>query len=1152
MSAIKIEDIYQELLDGKRKQFPPYTWSEDIDRNLIKRVIKYLVEIVLNWDDNMLKEGWNKKLIKKYKLNGAVCMIYRGSPYAMLNDAYPGRFKEWEFKMAPLNFWTKEKGLEALKWTIEIKEKLTDEQLLQVYGTKWLTQHKIISPCAKFFNHSPYIMLNALYPGKFREWEMKQTPNKFWTRENALEALRWTIEEKEELTDEQLFEVYNIKWLKQHNLAPACQIHWRNSPYSMLNALYPNRFKEWMFKVTPSNFWTREKGLEALRWTIEEKEKLTNKQLLCIYSQPWLNRHKLNTPMKRYWNGSPYAFLNSLYPGVFKEWDMKMAPINFWTKEKGLEALKWTIEEKEKLTDEQLLRVYGSKWLQEHKINTPCSKYWNGSPYAMLNELYPGRFKEWELENVPSNFWTKEKSIEVIKWNIESKEKLIKENLIQIINTEWIKIHRLITPFNKHWNGNIYAMLNELYPGDFKKWELKKVSNNYWTKEIALEVIREILQEKGNVSNEEFLQEYNMEWIKRNGLTTPLAMYWSNNPYNLLHDAYPDRFTQEVIKAYKRIQQLRPIIPQDVEFSHRSSNIVLTIEEIYQEVLNGKRDSFPYYVWSEGDKKLLARRVTKYLIEVILNWDTEEIKKGWNGKVIKKYKLNGMISLVYNGSPYAMLNDLYPNRFKEWELSYTPSNFWTKETAIEALRWTIEEKEKLTDEQLGKVYSQKWLVKHKLASPCYLLFNSSPYAMLNELYPNRFKEWELSYTPSNFWTKETAIEALRWTIEEKEQLTGEQLLKVYSDKWLQEKRILTPCCKYWNCSPYAMLNELYPNHFKQWELKNVPSNFWTKEIALEALRWTIEEKEKLTDEQLKKVYNIAWLKKQRLITPLLTYWSLSPYMMLNELYPGRFKEWEFSVVPRNFWTKEKGLEALRWTIEEKEKLTDEQLLKMYSNQWLVRHRLVTPLNKHWNNSYEMLNDLYPNRFKEWELQKVSKNFWTKEKGLEALRWTIEEKEKLTDEQLLRVYDITWMKKHRIGMPVYEYWSNNPYLMLHDLYPNKFSKEVMKTYVSVRKWFKDFFETEGYSKILNLVWENSYVHGDTFVFTNVEREEVIQFFYQIKGTSSIESRYNELKGREEWYCTLSKWHPLVLKLKELGWETPEDSTSNLQNRYIPVN
>lgn len=85
-----------------------------------------------------------------------------------------------------------------------------------------------------------------------------------------------------------------------------------------------------------------------------------------------------------------------------------------------------------------------------------------------------------------------------------------------------------------------------------------------------------------------------------------------------------------------------------------------------------------------------------------------------------------------------------------------------------------------------------------------------------------------------------------------------------------------------------------------------------------------------------------------------------------------------------------------------------------------------------------------------------------------------------------------------------------------------------------------------------MWENSYVYGDTFVFTHIKKEEVIQFLYQIKRASSIESRYNKLKGREEWYCILSKWHPLVLKLKKLGWKISEDSTNNLQNRYIPIN
>ena len=35
--------------------------------------------------------------------------------------------------------------------------------------------------------------------------------------------------------------------------------------------------------------------------------------------------------------------------------------------------------------------------------------YWNGSPYAMINSLYPNKFKEWEFSMTPNNFWTKEK-----------------------------------------------------------------------------------------------------------------------------------------------------------------------------------------------------------------------------------------------------------------------------------------------------------------------------------------------------------------------------------------------------------------------------------------------------------------------------------------------------------------------------------------------------------------------------------------------------------------------------------------------------------------------------------------------------------------------------------------------------------------------
>ncbi|HHQ2481147.1 TPA: hypothetical protein ACSPJ7_005557 [Bacillus cereus] len=46
-------------------------------------------------------------------------------------------------KIAPLNFWTKEKGLEALKLTIEVKEKLSNQKIKNVQSIDWLHQHHL-------------------------------------------------------------------------------------------------------------------------------------------------------------------------------------------------------------------------------------------------------------------------------------------------------------------------------------------------------------------------------------------------------------------------------------------------------------------------------------------------------------------------------------------------------------------------------------------------------------------------------------------------------------------------------------------------------------------------------------------------------------------------------------------------------------------------------------------------------------------------------------------------------------------------------------------------------------------------------------------------------------------------------------------------
>ncbi|MDR5024114.1 DUF4046 domain-containing protein [Bacillus thuringiensis] len=312
--GIKIEEIFQEILDGKRFRFPPNTWKGDNSIELARRVTKYLIEEKLKWDEQDIKQNWSTPLIVKSRLRGLVKQVYQNSPFKMLDDAYPNHFKEWELNMTPLNFWTKEKALEVLQYVIEEKENLSRYELLDVYGQKWLSQQKLGSPLRVLWEGSPYAMINDLYPGVFKEWQFQMVPNKFWTKEKAREALRWTIEEKEKISQKKLIKIYDLNWLKNHGLGGACTLIWNGDTYAMINDLYPNCFKEWEFKVAPNDFWTKEKAREALRWIIEEKEMLTEEQLLRVYTSRWVKKRKLGTPLVRYWQGSPYAMINDLYP----------------------------------------------------------------------------------------------------------------------------------------------------------------------------------------------------------------------------------------------------------------------------------------------------------------------------------------------------------------------------------------------------------------------------------------------------------------------------------------------------------------------------------------------------------------------------------------------------------------------------------------------------------------------------------------------------------------------------------------------------------------------------------------------------------------------------------------------------------------------
>lgn len=158
----------------------------------------------------------------------------------------------------------------------------------------------------------------------------------------------------------------------------------------------------------------------------------------------------------------------------------------------------------------------------------------------------------------------------------------------------------------------------------------------------------------------------------------------------------------------------------------------------YKKVLRGTLRRFPRDFWlDDGNKNFSdSATITRYLIEEVLKWDDDEIKANICCKVFFDHRLRGMLISLFNDSVYAALNNAYPGKFREWELSCTPRNFWNLETAKEATIWLFKEHLKMTDEEIKQNVTRKIFVENGFDTMMHVLFNNNATLAISNAFPN--------------------------------------------------------------------------------------------------------------------------------------------------------------------------------------------------------------------------------------------------------------------------------------------------------------------------------------------------------------------------------------------------------------------------------
>ena len=464
---------------------------------------------------------------------------------------------------------------------------------------------------------------------------------------------------------------------------------------------------------------------------------------------------------------------------------------------------------------------------------------------------------------------------------------------------------------------------------------------------------------------------------------------------------------------------------------------VTDISKYYLEEVLAKGKQFPKGVWNCNAKYENAKEVTKTLIEKVLKWSDEDVRKKLSVNIFRKNSLIRMLTILFNGSPYGAIENAYPGKFKQWELPSVPKNFWNMETAKEATIWLIEEKLKWSDDDVRRNLSQNTFKENSLGGMLFILFNNSSYFAIENAYPGKFKPWEFTQVPKNFWNLKTASEATIWLIEEKLKWSDDDIKLKLSSNIFEKNSLCGMLVILFNGSPYLAIENAYPGKFKPWELPCVSNSFWNLKTAKEATIWLIEEKLKWNDDDIKEKLSANTFIKNSL-TSIISLFNGSPYLAIENAYPGKFKPWELPSVPKKNWNVKTAREATIWLIEEKLKWSDEDVRRNLSKNTFKENSLRGMLNLLFNGSpYLAIENAYPGKFKAWEFAKVSKNFWNLKTASEATIWLIEEKLKWSDEDVRRNLSQNTFKENSLRGMLAILFNESPYRAIENAYPGKF-------------------------------------------------------------------------------------------------------------------
>lgn len=245
---IDIVSIYNGVLQGEIKKFPHETWSHHKDGfQNAKRCGLFLFNEVLQWDKNDILENLDHNIFKKYRLTGAVGILFNHSPYDFINYVFPDlNIKPWELKNTPLGFWNEDNLVSCIKYIVlsngwnreEILHNIHSKALMDAgLGKIMMGFRRQKSAKSDAEESRVYDLIKLAFPEHdYKVWELNR--NHKWNDEDRVSAIKWLVEEKLNWNYEECRYNLRLRHFRENGIY-SVSAHFGQSVYRAMKSAYP-------------------------------------------------------------------------------------------------------------------------------------------------------------------------------------------------------------------------------------------------------------------------------------------------------------------------------------------------------------------------------------------------------------------------------------------------------------------------------------------------------------------------------------------------------------------------------------------------------------------------------------------------------------------------------------------------------------------------------------------------------------------------------------------------------------------------------------------------------------------------------------------------------------------------------------------------